>query len=89
MAVPGCIVGEEPSPRAATAFNAYIRTMEDRLTQQHQSQNEFLAPTANISQNRLRLRSGDLVVEQLTPAGGMELPGALLHHWRGTASSPE
>jgi hypothetical protein len=25
-----------------------------------------------------------LVVEQLTPVGG-ELPGAMLHHWRGTA----
>ena len=32
----------------------------------------------------MRLRRGELVVEQLTPAGG-GLPGAMLHHWRGTA----
>jgi len=29
-----------------------------------------------------------LIVEQLTPSGGTELPGALLHHWRGTAFAP-
>jgi hypothetical protein len=33
----------------------------------------------------MRLRRGELIVEQLTPADGGTLPGALLHHWRGTA----
>jgi len=27
-------------------------------------------------------------VEKLTPATGAELPGAMLHHWRGTAFAP-
>jgi hypothetical protein len=34
------------------------------------------------------LRRGELIVEPLTPLGGAELPGALLHHWRGTAFAP-
>ena len=88
LAVPGCLVGEEPSPRAVAAFNAYIRVTEAHLAEQRQSQSEFLAPTATIRQNQPRLRSGDLIVEQLTPTGGMKLPGALLHHWRGTAFVP-
>jgi hypothetical protein len=34
------------------------------------------------------LRQGELVVEQLIPATGADLPGAMLHHWRGTAFVP-
>ncbi|HEY6447353.1 MAG TPA: hypothetical protein VIY53_12905 [Acidobacteriaceae bacterium] len=34
------------------------------------------------------MRRGELVVEQLTPAAGADLPGALLHHWRGMAFVP-
>jgi hypothetical protein len=32
-----------------------------------------------------RLRRGELIVDQLTSGAGTELPGALLHDWRGTA----
>lgn len=40
----------------------------------------FLAPADSA-----RLRSGDLAIEELTPAGGKSLGEALLHDWRGTA----
>lgn len=36
----------------------------------------------------MRLRRGELIVEQLTPTQGVDLPGAMLHHWRGTAFAP-
>ena len=36
----------------------------------------------------MRLRQGELIIEQLTPATGAEFSGALLHHWRGTAFAP-
>jgi len=88
IAVPGCIFAEEPSPQAITAFNAYVHATETSLMRRHQSQNEFLAPTASLPENQLRLRRGDLIIEQLTPVNGMELHGALLHHWRGTAFIP-
>jgi hypothetical protein len=29
-----------------------------------------------------------LIVEKLTPPTGADLPGAMLHHWRGTAFAP-
>lgn len=36
----------------------------------------------------MRLRQGELIVEKLTPTAGADLPGAMLHHWRGTAFVP-
>ncbi|MDR3777476.1 MAG: hypothetical protein P4K97_11355 [Terracidiphilus sp.] len=33
----------------------------------------------------MRLRQGELIVEQLTPSTAAELPSAMLYHWRGTA----
>ena len=45
-------------------------TVESRLAQQHRSQNAFLAPASSDPQSADRLRRGELIVEQLTPAGG-------------------
>lgn len=78
----------EPAPAAVAAFNAYIRVVESRLAQQHQSRSGFLAPVVLEQQSQLRLRRGELIVEQLTPASEAAFPGALLHHWRGTAFAP-
>jgi hypothetical protein len=55
--------------------------LESRLERQHGSAAGYLAGGGTDA----RLRRGELAVEELTPAGGAELPGALLHHWRGTA----
>jgi hypothetical protein len=78
-AVPGPVMGQ-PAPAAVAAFNSYISTIETRLAQQHRSPDAFLAPAASI-----RLHRGELIVEQLTPSPDAALPGALLHHWRGSA----
>ncbi len=87
LAAPVCIEGEPP-PGAVSAFDAYIRAAESRLARQHRSQDGFLAPVVLAALSGTRLRRGELIVEQLTPVGGFELPGALLHHWRGTAFAP-
>ena len=84
---PGQVAGE-PAPAAIAAFNTYFGVVESRLAQQHRSQNGFLAPVASGPENEMRLRRGELIVEKLTPATGAELPGAMLHHWRGTAFAP-
>lgn len=81
-------VAEEPSAGAVAAFNSYVSGVESRLGQQHRSADAFLAPGALVPQNGTRLRGGELIVEELTPSGGTALPGALLHHWRGTAFAP-
>jgi hypothetical protein len=77
--------GIEPSPAAEAAFNSYIGALESRLQQQHRSQDGFLAHSNSNPQSDARLRNGELTIERLTPEQGAELPGALLHHWRGTA----
>ena len=78
----------EPSPAAVAAFNAYVGPVESRLAQQHRSRSGFLAPVASAPQSEARLRSGELIVERLTPSAGVALPGAMLYHWRGTAFAP-
>ncbi len=78
----------EPTPAATTGFNTYVSAVEARLVRQHRSANFFLAPAAWLPKNEARLRAGELIVEQLTPSSSAALPGALLHHWRGTAFAP-
>lgn len=80
----GCLA-EGPSAGAVVAFNSYISGVESRLAQQHRSTDAFLGSTAR---NQTHPGGGDLIVEELTPSGGEALPGALLHHWRGTAFAP-
>ncbi len=75
----------EPTPAATAEFNAYTSRLQFRLAQQHRSPAAFLVPTPN---SEARLRSGELIVEEITPSGGQPLSGALLHHWRGTAFAP-
>jgi hypothetical protein len=87
IAAPGSVLGE-PAPAAVSAFNAYAGTLEARLAQQHRSLKDFLVPVAPAASSQGRLRRGDLIVEQLTPSTSVDLPGAMLHHWRGTAFAP-
>jgi len=78
----------EPTPTAIAAFQAYSRAVEFRLAQQHSAPGSFLAPAGSNSQDaEARLRHGELVIDQITPTNA-NIPGALLHHWRGTAFAP-
>jgi hypothetical protein len=79
----------EPSASAIASFNLYVRSLEDRLGQQHRSDLGFLAGVDDVGGTlRQRLLGGEFVVEPLTPASADEIPGALLRHWRGTAFVP-
>jgi len=64
-------------------FNDYITQLETQLARQHGAIDAFLAPF-----DAPRVRNGDVVVDQLTPASGASFPGAMLYHWRGTAFVP-
>jgi hypothetical protein len=70
----------EPSAGAIAGFDSYVRGVELRLAAQHASRDAFLVPVVAD-----RLRRGELVLEEIRPAEGATLPGAMLHHWRGTA----
>lgn len=78
----------QPSPAAVAGFERYTAAVEAQLARQHASAAEFIAPTSRGADDDARMRRGELIVEELSPAGGAELPGALLHHWRGTAFVP-
>ena len=78
-----CSLVAEPDSASVAAFNAYIGAVESRLSQQHRSESGFLAAQ---TQNAARLRQGELIVEQLSPAPNPS--GAMLHHWRGTIFAP-
>jgi hypothetical protein len=77
----------EPAP-AAAAYVFYIGVVESRLARQHSSQGGFLATPFSDPQAQARLRRGEFILEKITPAGGTTMPGAMLHHWRGTAFVP-
>lgn len=83
LASTSAVPAEKPSPAATAAFNRYTQSVESRLYRQHQSAATFLA-----AEDRQRLRSGDVILENLIPAARTDLPGAILHHWRGTAFAP-
>jgi hypothetical protein len=76
-----------PLPASTSAFNNYVATLESRLAQQHRSQTGFVAPPP-AGQSDQRLRQGELIIEQLTPSTSADMPGAMIHHWRGTAFIP-
>ena len=85
LAAASRLTASEPTPAATAAFTSYIGALEQRLAVQHQSTVAFLAP---LPQSEARLRKGELIIQELSPSGGQQLPGALLHDWRGTAFVP-
>ncbi len=78
-------VAAEPPAAAVSAFGAYVGQVESHLARQHQSPEGFLATADEGQESEAELRRGELVIERMTPAGASALPGAMLHHWRGTA----
>lgn len=71
-----------PTRAATLAYDTYIGGIESRLAQQHRSSSSFLIPEPD---RESRLRQGGPVLDRVTPGGTIALPGAMLHHWRGTA----
>jgi len=62
-----------PPPVAATAFDSYCETVEARTKQ----------PSPRSPESPLQ--PGELIIERIAAP---DLPGALLHHWRGAAFVP-
>ena len=81
------LAAEAPAPAATAAFNSYVSKVEARLDRQHRA-NRAAGDGFLAAEDFARLQRGELIIDQLTPATGAELPGALLHDWRGTAFVP-
>jgi hypothetical protein len=77
-------IAAEPPAAADSAFNSYIFGVESRVAGQHRSHDGFLAPVASGAGGEARLRQGEFVVERIRVGNGVDLPGAMVHDWRGT-----
>lgn len=80
----GACHAEQPSQAAVAGFDTYVGRLEARLAAQHRQNSALVVLAAPSVQTEARLRRGELIVENLTPAKN-DLPGAMLYHWRGTA----
>jgi hypothetical protein len=74
------------SPSAERAFDLYVVNVESKLVRQHARPETYLAVQTAGAGDR-RLTSGDIHVEPVN-GGTWQVPGGLLHHWRGTAFVP-
>lgn len=83
----GVCRAEQPSQAAVAGFSTYIDALEARLATQHRQDSGFVVLAGSTSQTETRLRRGELIIENLTPAKN-DLPAAMLYHWRGTAFVP-
>jgi len=70
----------EPTAAATAAFDSYVGGVEKRLAKEPAPDTGFLTLA-----DQARLRHGDLIVEELTPEGGKDVGGALVHDWIGSA----
>lgn len=88
----GHAVANQPNFQAAKAWECYIELTETRVEAQQRDTQNFLHPAAASADQRAmlgaRLKGGEVVVEKLTTTDDgkqIETPGALIHHWMGTA----
>src|SRR5436305_1848639 len=91
----GQAAAAEPKLAALEAWNRYIALTESRIADQQRDLPNFLYPQAESAEQgaafEAKLKSGEVVVEKLktTDDGkSIETPGALIHHWEGTAFIP-
>lgn len=73
----------EAPAKAVAAFDEYVATVEARRAQQHQA--DALAGAAGTAEGQARSRRGEVVIEEIKAP---EVPGAMLHDWRGSAFAP-
>jgi hypothetical protein len=87
-------VAAEPKPESLQAWNRYIALTESRIAAQERDPSRFLDPqseTPEHASSEAKLKNGEVVIERLKTtdgAKGIEAPGALIHHWVGTAFIP-
>jgi hypothetical protein len=80
---PSIARAEGPTAAAQAGFDAYVRRMETRLDAEHRKPEAYLH-----AMDWKQVGGGQPVVEELTRKDENQLPGALIHDWRGTAFAP-
>ncbi len=72
------------SPAAEQAYDVYVVKIEARLAKQHAKPETYLAV---LDRDRFTRTTDDIRVRPVN-GGTWQVPGALVHHWRGTAFVP-
>ena len=83
---PNIAVAAELAPETAEAYERYVAGIRERF------EAEVLARTQpeNVSPERLvRLRAGEIIAGPGNGDGILDVPGGLVHHWRGAAFMPD
>src|SRR6266571_5111384 len=82
----------QPKPEAVKAWDHYIALTQTRVDAQQRDIQNFLYPKNDSAEQKVateaKLKSGEIIVRKLqTTDDGKEIeaPGALIHHWMGTA----
>ena len=87
--VPGATAAQRPETVAA--FDAYVSHAEAQILQEQNSLKSFLAIPVDSAVGHTepegRLGQGELFVER-RGRGSTEVPGGLIHHWRGVTFIP-
>ena len=82
-------------PETTDAWNTYVSATEKRIARELKSTSGFLALdfAPDPAAARRVLLSGDVVVDPMTTTGpggdAIEVPSALVHHWRGAVLIPK
>src|SRR5262245_41473481 len=81
-------------PETLAGWAAYIGATERRVERELASADRFLAQdfVADVAGKREALRRGTILIESVDAAGArgeaIEVPSALVHHWRGAVFIP-
>src|SRR5258708_6339985 len=77
-------------PSAERANESYVANIEPRLAKQHARPESYLTVLttgSDLSRLERPATAGDIQIQPVN-GGTWQAPGALLHHWRGTAFVP-
>jgi hypothetical protein len=73
------------SPSAEGAYDIYVARIEAKLARQHaRPETDLAVLTADVGDHN----RGDEIRVEAVNGGTWQVPGAMLHHWRGTAFGP-
>jgi hypothetical protein len=80
-------------PETVKAWNAYVEMTEQRIASEQSSTNKFLAldfqDGPKAVQDRRVLLSGEIQVKHVETGKNIEVPGGMIHHWRGSIFIPQ
>lgn len=83
FAAPGAAIGAELAPETVAAYERYIDRLEREFARDVQDGTLWLDTTA--PRTRVRLREGEVLKWAGSGDGILDVPGGLIHHWRGAA----